>query len=399
MARSTAGTELSSHACIVTDLMGGRGRDVDDDKNIIRETDEHFSLSDVSARAALSPKDRNMKAPKSCRQALVLACVAYISLNCTIQQPFLALLDGRTTWLLLERKRSSILLQSTSKTLKETHSTHRRANRTIMSSSASTPTATTTSGSTSSTSKSSSSFPWHYVDIRPHHLLLGYAVIRYVASTRFYRKLADKLLNYASAFSERLIPLVYYGIVPDFVIRAGIRLQLRDHLAILAETDTEIDLSNKLAIVEELRSMPIAIDTDKANAQHYEVPARFYDLCLGPMKKYSCGYWASSTTSFEESETDMLDLYCQRAQLQDGMKIVDLGCGWGSLTLHLAAKYPNAKITSISNSQSQREYILKTAKERGLNVGNINVITVSVCLLVCEWVLHFSRGTHFVSCR
>ena len=241
-----------------------------------------------------------------------------------------------------------------------------------------TSTPSTTGTSTNSTTKSAS-FPWNYADIRPHHLLLGYAAIRYIASTRFYRKLADKLLNYASAFSERLIPLVYYGFVPDFVIRAGIRLQLRDHLAILAETDTEVELSNKLAIVEELRTMPIAIDTDKANAQHYEVPARFYDLCLGPMKKYSCGYWESSTTSFEQSETDMLDLYCQRAQLEDGMNIVDLGCGWGSLTLHLAAKYPNAKITSISNSHSQREYILKTAKERGLNVNNIKVITVSVC--------------------
>jgi len=234
----------------------------------------------------------------------------------------------------------------------------------------------------SSPSSSTTSTKFHvpflnYAEIRPHHLLLGYAAIRYIASTRFYRKLADKLLNYASSFSERLIPLVYYGIVPDFIIRAGIRLQLRDHLAILETTDTELELSNKLDIVKELREMPIAIETDLANAQHYEVPAKFYDLCLGPAKKYSCGLWRQSKTTFEQSETDMLDLYCERAQLQDGIKIVDLGCGWGSLTLHLADKYPNAKITSISNSNSQREYILNTAKERGLNVNNITVITVS----------------------
>ena len=124
--------------------------------------------------------------------------------------------------------------------------------------------------------------------------------------------------------------------------------------------------------------MPIAIETDAANAQHYEVPARFYDLCLGPCKKYSSGYWPSPDTTFAESEIAMLDLYCTRAGVQDGMHIVDLGCGWGSLTLHLAQKFPNAKITGISNSHSQREYILRTAKDRGLKVENITIITVSI---------------------
>ncbi|KAI2508253.1 Mycolic acid cyclopropane synthetase [Fragilaria crotonensis] len=124
--------------------------------------------------------------------------------------------------------------------------------------------------------------------------------------------------------------------------------------------------------------MPIAIETDAANAQHYEVPAKFYDLCLGPCKKYSSGLWPTPTTTFEESEIIMLDLYCQRAGVKDGMHIVDLGCGWGSLTLHLIQKYPNCKITSISNSHSQRDYILNTAKERGNNVQNIQVITCNV---------------------
>jgi cyclopropane-fatty-acyl-phospholipid synthase len=127
--------------------------------------------------------------------------------------------------------------------------------------------------------------------------------------------------------------------------------------------------------------MPVAIATDAANAQHYEVPARFYDLCLGPCKKYSSGLWETPTTTFEESEIAMLDLYCARAQLQDGMSLVDLGCGWGSLTLHLAAKYPHSKITGISNSHSQRAYILQTAAERGLKVENITIVTVR-CLLL-----------------
>ena len=138
-------------------------------------------------------------------------------------------------------------------------------------------------------------------------------------------------------------------------------------------------MESKMAIINQLKTSPtIAIATDEANEQHYEVPAEFYDMCLGPRKKYSSGLWPDKSTTFEESEIAMLDLYCQRAQIEDGMKVVDLGCGWGSMTLHLAEKYPNCKITGISNSHSQREYILRTAKERGFNVDNINVITCNV---------------------
>jgi len=140
----------------------------------------------------------------------------------------------------------------------------------------------------------------------------------------------------------------------------------------------ETDMSSKIDIISELRSMPVAIETALANEQHYEVPAAFYGLCLGPRRKYSSGLWPSADTSFEESEVAMLALYCERAGVKDGMKIVDLGCGWGSVTLYLAEHYPNVKITGISNSHSQREYILKTASDRGFNVENINIITCDV---------------------
>jgi len=181
-----------------------------------------------------------------------------------------------------------------------------------------------------------------------------------------------------SGITESFLPLVQLGLVPDIIIRWGIRLQLRDHLNILRSDSVEQEMMDKMNIVEKLRNMPIAIKTDKANEQHYEVPAKFYDLCLGPRKKYSSGLWLVPNTTFEESEVAMLNKYCDLAGVKDGMSIVDLGCGWGSLTLHLAEKFPNAKITGISNSSSQREYILQTAAARGFNVGNITIITCNV---------------------
>ena len=113
-------------------------------------------------------------------------------------------------------------------------------------------------------------------------------------------------------------------------------LQTSDHLNILASDGAEQELDQKLKTVNKLKTMPIAIATDDANEQHYEVPAKFYDLCLGPRKKYSSGLWPLPTTTFEESEVAMLEKYCEHAGVEDGMSIVDLGCGWGSLTLHLA---------------------------------------------------------------
>lgn len=218
--------------------------------------------------------------------------------------------------------------------------------------------------------------PRNYESIRPHHAVVLYAAVRLLTSSGLYKKLANKILNLLSKTTEVMIPLVYAGVIPDFLIRFGIRVQLYDHLALLKSEAVEKELASKIDIVKALHTMPIAIETDLANEQHYEVPAKFYDLCLGPRKKYSSGFWPKPDTTFEESEVAMLDIYCERANVKDGMHIVDLGCGWGSLTLHLIERFPNCKITSISNSSSQREYIMATAKERGYNYGNINIITV-----------------------
>lgn len=218
----------------------------------------------------------------------------------------------------------------------------------------------------------------NYNKIRLHHIALGYVVISIVKSSKVYRTISDKILSLVSVLSEFCIPLIHKGFVPDFIIRWGIRVRCRDHLNLLRAEGVKEELDQKLLIVKKLKTMPIAIATDDANEQHYEVPAKFYDLCLGPRKKYSSGFWPRPNASFEESEIAMLDKYCKLAGVVDGMKIVDLGCGWGSLTLFLAEKFPNTKITGISNSSSQKEYILSTAKYRGYNINNITIITCNV---------------------
>jgi cyclopropane-fatty-acyl-phospholipid synthase len=220
--------------------------------------------------------------------------------------------------------------------------------------------------------------PAKYHNVRPHHVALGYAVLRLLASTSLVQTCSKTLLSMLSSLTEVCIPLVHAGLIPDFLIRFGIRVQLYDHLNILKAENVENELEQKVEIIQKLKTMPIAIETDAANQQHYEVPAKFYDLCLGPRKKYSSGFWPTKSTTFEESEVAMLEKYCKLAGVKDGMKIVDIGCGWGSLTLHLAERYPNAKITGISNSHSQRDYILATAKKRGYNVENITVVTCNV---------------------
>lgn len=228
------------------------------------------------------------------------------------------------------------------------------------------------------TSKSLLVLPKDYTSIRPHHVVILYGLGRLFAKTFVFKTISNKILSLLSMTTEIMIPLIFRGIVPDYFVRLGIRIQLYDHLALLKNEFAVTELQSKLDIVRQLRTMPIAIKTDIANRQHYEVPAKFYDLCLGPRKKYSSGLWPNPNTNFEESEIAMLEAYCQRSGVRDGMRVVDLGCGWGSLTLHLAEKFPNLKITSVSNSHSQREYILATAAKRGYNVDNINVITCNV---------------------
>lgn len=172
---------------------------------------------------------------------------------------------------------------------------------------------------------------------------------------------------------DRLIAL---HILPDPLIRIGIRSLLKRKL------EDEYGLSPEARACEFkdwLRRMdesPIAIDTGKANEQHYEVPSLFYETVLGPHLKYSSGYWPEGVSTLEAAEAAMLKLTAERAALEDGHKILELGCGWGSLTLWMAARFPGSKITAVSNSASQREFIEVQCAQRGLS--NVKVVTADM---------------------
>lgn len=156
--------------------------------------------------------------------------------------------------------------------------------------------------------------------------------------------------------------------LPDSVLRFGVQ-QLIGTRPRSLEPDAEIDR----AFADDMRRRAIALHADAANAQHYELPQEFFGLTLGPHRKYSSCYYATGRETLGEAEAAALALTVERAGLQDGQRILELGCGWGSLTLFMAARYPQAAITAVSNSASQRRYIEQTARARGL--GNVRVIT------------------------
>ncbi|MGE3165877.1 MAG: cyclopropane-fatty-acyl-phospholipid synthase family protein [Planctomycetota bacterium] len=156
------------------------------------------------------------------------------------------------------------------------------------------------------------------------------------------------------------------GYVPDRLVRYGIRHLLRRRLR-------EERLRNREALLREFRASPVAVATHAANEQHYELPAAFFELVLGPHLKYSSAWWDDTTANLEDAEAAMLRLTCDRAMLRDGQQILELGCGWGSLTRWMARHYPRSQITAVSNSHSQRAFI--EARLAAENLGNVRVIT------------------------
>ncbi|MCE3225820.1 MAG: SAM-dependent methyltransferase [Bacteroidetes bacterium] len=170
--------------------------------------------------------------------------------------------------------------------------------------------------------------------------------------------------------------LLEKNLVPDFLIRTGIRKLLKQRLNDEKKTTPELQKHHLLSLVEELKKSPIAVHTKDANEQHYEVPTEFYKYCLGKHLKYSSGFWKNGVHDIDTSEKDMLELTCERARLANGQEVLELGCGWGSLSLFMSAKFPKSNFTVVSNSRTQKVYIDEQAKERGIT--NLTVITCDI---------------------
>ena len=168
----------------------------------------------------------------------------------------------------------------------------------------------------------------------------------------------------------------------DFLIRHGIRQLCKKRLKEELANHPEKQQLRFQKLIEELRESPIAIETAAANEQHYEVPALFYQLSLGKNLKYSGCNWPDHIKSLDDAEDYSLHLYCKRAEIKDGMDILELGCGWGSLTIWMARHFPNSNITAVSNSHSQKKHILKRAEEAG--ISNISIVTCDVNELKLE---------------
>jgi cyclopropane-fatty-acyl-phospholipid synthase len=167
------------------------------------------------------------------------------------------------------------------------------------------------------------------------------------------------------------LKLIERGKMPDSLTRWGIRRLCAQRLRESAADPQALD-----RFVESMNRGPVAPVPEKANEQHYELPEAFFGLVLGEHRKYSSCVWPDGVTSLDAAEAEALSVTCDRAELADGMAILELGCGWGSLTLWMAAQYPNARITAVSNSASQRAYILGQAEARGLD--NVTVITADM---------------------
>ncbi|MCA8960059.1 MAG: class I SAM-dependent methyltransferase [Planctomycetes bacterium] len=171
----------------------------------------------------------------------------------------------------------------------------------------------------------------------------------------------------------RAIAWAEAGRLPDRVVRWGIRRLCRARLRREASSGCEAQQESLRQLLIDGRDGPLAPVPELANAQHYEVPAELYEAILGPRLKYSCCEWGDDVSTLAEAEERALATTARRAELFDGQTVLELGCGWGSLSLWMAEHYPRSRIVAVSNSTDQRRFIERRARERGL--ANIEVIT------------------------
>ena len=173
-----------------------------------------------------------------------------------------------------------------------------------------------------------------------------------------------------------LIEAVEHGLVPDAVTRTGIRRLLASRLAAEGAFGCDQRRSRQLELYDELSAGPVAVATDLANEQHYELPAAFFERVLGPRLKYSACWWPEGVSDLAEAEEQTLALTVERAGIEDGMDVLDLGCGWGSTALYVAERFPRCRVLAVSNSRTQRRFILDRAA--GLGLGNVDVLTADI---------------------
>jgi cyclopropane-fatty-acyl-phospholipid synthase len=172
------------------------------------------------------------------------------------------------------------------------------------------------------------------------------------------------------------IGLAEAGYLPDWMIRRGIRWMLRERLRQLERLGPEASQRSFSGFLEELRSSPVALVPARANEQHYEVAPAFFQAVLGNRLKYSCSLWPEGVTDLDAADEAMLALTCDRAQVRDGMTVLDLGCGWGALSFWIAEQYPACRVLAVSNSKLQRDFIAARAARVGLT--NLEVKTADV---------------------
>src|SRR5437899_6208385 len=180
------------------------------------------------------------------------------------------------------------------------------------------------------------------------------------------------------SFVSRIIGTAERVPLPDIVIRAAIQRLCSRTATRLASGSAESDA----AFADEMEARAIAEHTDEANAQHYEVPAAFFAEVLGPNRKYSSCFYKEPASTLQEAEEEALRQTVAHADLADGQSILELGCGWGSLSLWMARQFPHSQVSAVSNSNAQREYIEGEAAMRGL--ANLHVITSDVDLFAPE---------------
>ena len=170
--------------------------------------------------------------------------------------------------------------------------------------------------------------------------------------------------------------LLNKGLIPDPLIRFGIRGLLKEKLKEEKILEEKFGRERFMRLIDELKKSPIAVKTKDANRQHYELPTEFFKHILGKYMKYSGCYWPDGAMTLDEAEEATLNLYAERAQIQNGHRILDLGCGWGSFSLYAAEKFPKSQIVGVSNSRTQKMFIDGEIQRRGLK--NLEIITADM---------------------